>query len=320
MAKEVVISNSSLNDYGSRVLTAGIDVKQFERNPILLWMHNRPWRGTNDGVLPIGRIENLRVDGDNLIGTPVFDESDEFAKKIQAKWEGGFLKMVSAGLDVIEFSEDPIHLLQGQKRPTITKSKLREVSIVDMGANDDAIVLFHEGKQVNLAHGMENNEIGFLKLINKSTNESNSDMKTIALKLGLPETATESDILSAIAILLSAQEENVKLKADLEGQVNLAITAAVEGAISDRKITADKKDHFVKLGKAIGVASLSETFAMMAAQVKPTDITGAVAGSGKSDYKKLSDVPETELAKLHAEDRDTYVKLYKAEYGVEPEK
>ena len=188
--------------------------------------------------------------------------------------------------------------------------------MVDIGSNDDALALFHEGKKIDLTAGIE--EIEFLKLIN--TNESNSDMKTIALKLGLPETATESDILSAIAILLSAQEENVKLKADLEGQVNLAITAAVEGAISDRKITADKKDHFVKLGKAIGVASLSETFAMMAAQVKPTDITGAVAGSGKSDYKKLSDVPETELAKLYAEDRDTYVKLYKAEYGVEPEK
>ena len=58
--KEVIISNSSLNSYGFRVLTEGIDTAQFERNPILLWMHNRPMRGTTDEVLPLGRVENLR--------------------------------------------------------------------------------------------------------------------------------------------------------------------------------------------------------------------------------------------------------------------
>lgn len=92
MAKEVVISNSRLNSYGFRVLTEGIDTTQYARNPILLWMHNRPFRGTTDEVLPIGKVENLRIDGDNLIGTPVFDEKDEFAQKIKAKWESGILK------------------------------------------------------------------------------------------------------------------------------------------------------------------------------------------------------------------------------------
>ena len=40
---EVVISTSKLNSYGSRVLTEGIDTKQYKKNHIVLWMHNRPW-------------------------------------------------------------------------------------------------------------------------------------------------------------------------------------------------------------------------------------------------------------------------------------
>lgn len=70
---EVVISTSAVNSYGFRVLTEGIDTTQFERNPILLWMHNRPMRGTKDEVLPLGRVENLRKEGDKLIGSLVFD-------------------------------------------------------------------------------------------------------------------------------------------------------------------------------------------------------------------------------------------------------
>src|SRR5690554_6443663 len=133
--KEVIISNSKLNSYGGRVLTSGISIEQYSRNPILLWMHNRPFRGTNDEVLPIGHRKNLRVDGDNLIGTPVFDDVDDFSKKIKAKWEAGTLKMVSAGIEVIELSDDAICILPGQRRQTVTKSKVIEVSIVDIGAN-----------------------------------------------------------------------------------------------------------------------------------------------------------------------------------------
>lgn len=104
MAKEVVISTSVVNSYGCRVLTEGIDLRQYRRNPVLLWMHRRSF---DRDAMPIGRIENLRVDGDRLIGTPVFDQKDEFAKKIEGKWEDGFLRMASAGIEVVEVSNAP---------------------------------------------------------------------------------------------------------------------------------------------------------------------------------------------------------------------
>lgn len=314
MTKEVIISNSSLNNYGFRILTEGIDTAQFERNPILLWMHNRPVRGTIDEVLPLGRVENLRRDGDNLIGTPVFDESDEFARRIKAKWDAGILKMVSAGLDVVEESSDPSVLLPGQRFSTVTRSKLREVSIVDMGANDDALTLYHKGRQVNLAGGCDK-ELSFLNAINNTLN--NNTMKEIALKLGMAETATEAEVLNRIAELQTQAAEAAAIRLEMEQQTEQAIAAAVDGAVKLRKITADKKAHFVELGKKAGLQSLVETLELMQPAARPTDFIDRTNGE-HGTFKKLSDVPADQLAQLRAADSETYARLYKAEYGIEP--
>lgn len=315
MAKEAVISNSRLNSYGFRVLTEGIDTRQFERNPILLWMHNRPWRGTTDEVLPLGRVENLRVEGDNLIGTPVFDEADAFAQRIKAKWDAGILKMVSAGLDVVEQSDDPSVLVQGQRRATVTRCKLREVSIVDLGANDDALALNYQGQTINLAEGKA--EPTFLKLINNHSNTV--EMKQISLTLGLAETATEQEILGKIEELRAQAAEAANLRQEAERQKEEAIRLTVDNAVAARKIMADKKEHFVRLGKSAGLEALNETLALMPVMRRPTDIIDQ-RNDGNGGYKKLSDVPPCELQRLYDENHGLYVELYKAEYGIEPEK
>ena len=41
MSKRVRISNESVNSYGFRVLTSGMEVAQYQRNPVLLYMHER---------------------------------------------------------------------------------------------------------------------------------------------------------------------------------------------------------------------------------------------------------------------------------------
>jgi hypothetical protein len=323
MAKEVVISNSKLNSYGFRVLTAGIDTAQYARNPILLWQHNRPWRGTTDEILPIGRVENLRVEGDNLIGTPVFDEADEFAQKIKSKFDSGFLKMVSAGLEVIELSDDPAVIVQGQRRSTVAKSKLTEVSIVDIGANDDALVLYKDGKAVNLSSGSDTSIIPEIALNTNLNHQKNEhEMKTIALKLGLPETATEAEILTKIgALQLSAQTAET-LQAEVKKQLDKAIEGEVDSAIKLKRITADKRDHFIALGKSSGIDSLKTTLELMTPAVKPTDIIipGASGGqSGQTEYKSFADVPADKRLELRKDDPEKYKALYKAEYGFTPE-
>ena len=315
MAKEVVISNSSLNSYGFRVLTEGIDLTQYKRNPILLWMHTRPFRGTTDEVLPLGHVENLRIDGDNLIGTPVFDEGDEFARRVKAKWDSGILKMVSAGLKVVEESSDPSVLLQGQQYATVSRSKLIEVSIVDIGSNDDALVLYNEHDDIiNLAQGK--GEI-FLTRITNPLTTTQMEVKTIALALGLPETATEQEVLDKIAQLRQSADEAVTLRQEAQQRTNEAITALVDTAVSDGKFPADKKNHFVELGKKVGLQSLKDTIDLMTPAQRPSNVISP--SNQPSEYKTLRDVPADKLETLRKEQPEQYKTLYQKEYGIMPE-
>ena len=313
MAKETIISNGRLNRYGSRVLTAGIDTAQYQRNPILLWMHNRAYMGRQDEVLPIGRVENLRTDGDNLIGTPVFDTSDPFAKKIADKWEAGFLKMVSAGLDIVETSIDAKHMTAGQTRPTIVKSVLTEVSIVDIGANDDAVVLMYNGKQIT-----DN-----FSIFNHNLNTKTMEQKAIALKLGLPESASEAEVLAAIGELLAIKEENERSKQELAAVRLKAIESEVDAAVKLGKFSADRRAHFLEIGKKIGLADLKGTLECMPPALRPSQVINRGGNGGASfaaadDYKKWSDVPPPERVALRSNAPERYKELYRAEYGFDP--
>lgn len=324
MAKEVIISTSGLNCYGGRVLTSGIDLTQFQKNPLLLWMHRRSF---DRDAMPIGRIDNLRTDGDRLIGTPVFDQNDEFAKKIESKWENGFLRMASAGIEIIETSDAPEHLLQGQTRRTITRCRLEEVSIVDMGGNDEALQLYdRSGKVLKLAAGEDNDALPLLapekkddpsgtspdgKDNNQTKKSTQSMNKEFLQLLGLSETATEQEAVGALRLL--------KEKADKVETLQLAsITAVVDGAIADKRITADKKEHFVNIGKAAGIDSLRTTLSLMQPVRKPTEVirqTDEPRNDEPKTYAKLSDVPADQMEKLREERPQDYERLYKAEYG-----
>lgn len=318
MPKETVISNSSLNSYGFRVLTSGIDLTQYQRNPILLWMHSRATWGRIDDVLPLGRMENLRVDGDNLIGTPVFDENDEFARKIKAKWESGILKMVSAGLRVIEESDDPAVLVQGQRYATVTKCKLLEVSIVDIGANDDAIVLYDDqDRRINLSQG--DNGVCLTPINNQNIhlNTNEMELKQIALALGLAESATEQEVLARAGQLCKDAGEVAKLRKAAEEQQNEALAALVDSAVSEGRFAADKRNHFLELGKKVGLKALQETIDLMKPAQRPSTVINP-ANPGSGEYKKLSDVPADKLEALRSQQPDKYKQLYQAEYGFEP--
>ena len=182
----VRISNSSLNSYGTRVLTSGLDISQYEKNPVLLYMHKR---GT-----VIGYVKDIKREGDNLTGELVFDEVTDLSKQCKAQFEKGSLRMVSMGADILELSEAPEHIVPGQTRPTVSKSKLREVSVVDIGSNDDAIRLNYEGKALELGEGLECG-LPLLKetIVEQNHNETKMEVKTLLLALGLSETVGEAE-------------------------------------------------------------------------------------------------------------------------------
>lgn len=92
----------------------------------------------------------------------------------------------------------------------------------------------------------------------------------------------------------------------------------MDDAIREKRILAEKKDHFINVGKLIGLESLKLTFQAMAPIQKPLDlIHQGGGGSMPLGWKKLSDVPADKMEELRTNDKATYMKLYKAEYGVE---
>lgn len=310
MSKRVRISNDSLNSYGTRVLTSGMNVEQYCRNPVLLYMHER-------GNV-IGYVKDLKVKNDEVTGELVFDEATELSKRCKKQFEFGSLKMVSAGLDIIELSEDSAYLVAGQTSPTVTKSKLFEVSVVDIGANDDALVLKKDGKRITLGR---DGECPLPELSNNpQKSKSEMEQKAIALQLGLPETATDAEIAEKLGELKAAKEENAKLQKEKDTLTLASITSLVEKAIGEKRITADKKDEFINLGKEIGVEKLTSVFSAMSPQVKLSTVLGQ-HGTAKTDvpvtYKKLSEVPGDKLLEMREQQPDEYKRLYKAEYGME---
>ena len=310
MAKRIVISDESVNCYGTWISTDGMDISQYERNPVLLWMH---WRG-----VIIGCMKDIRKEDGRVTGEPYFDEVREESKQAKAQWEKGTLRMASASVDIIETSEAPEYIKPGQYRAAVIKSRLTEVSMVDIGGNDNALplVLSFKGKELKLAAGEASD---FLPLLNNNPNkEKQMDFKAIALKLGLPESATEEEILSVIGTLLGYKTDNDRLRKEKEEMQLAGITAAVEAAVSQRRITADKKEHFIALGKQVGLESLKLTFEAMNPVMKPLDLIHQTPqDAGANGWKKLSDVPAEKLTELRENDKPAYMRLYKAEYGVE---
>ena len=311
--KRVRISNESLNSYGTRVLTSGMNVDQYNRNPVLLYMHER-------GQV-IGYVKDLRVEGDEVTGELMFDEATELSKRCKKQWEFGSLKMVSAGIDILELSEDPKHLVQGQTSPTISKSKLFEVSLVDIGANDDAIVLQKDGKRIELGKDAARELPLLHSNNNKNQKPKQMDQEKLALQLGLSKDADEATINAKLAKLQADGAEAETLRQERDTLRAARIETLVNAAIAEKKIGEDKKQQFLDLGGKIGADELKQTFDAMSPQVKLSNIVngGVAPAGGHAEYKKLSDVPSDELSKMREQNPAQYKKLYKAEYGIECE-
>ena len=85
MGKKVRISDESVNCYGTRIITSGIDLTQYERNPVLLYMHDR-----SQGV--VGLVKNLKVENGELTGEIEFDGATELSQRLKKQYELKLLK------------------------------------------------------------------------------------------------------------------------------------------------------------------------------------------------------------------------------------
>lgn len=244
--KRITITDDSVNRYGFRVLTAGIRIENYLKNPVLLFGHNTE-------SLPIGRLEDIRMElNGSMTALPVFDENDKMALAIKEKFENNFMFAASIHFNPITLSDDPKLAIPGQTDSTVVECELLEVSMVTIPGNANAVALS--------AHSTK--AIPPLKSIT-----SEMDLKNIAKALGLPDDADEATVTGAINTL---QQEVTQLNADrLAGLLAAGEAAGV--------VTAENKETWKRLAAADfenTAALLKDSMPLAAPQTLPTKPAG----------------------------------------------
>ncbi len=121
---EVVVSTDAWDSHGERINVEGIDLKDFKKNPVVLWAHD----GFN---LPIAKATKIWKEGNKLMARVMFKMNDEFPRKIYEYIVEEYVRAVSIGGAVEEWGHDGL---------TIAKMTMKEFSFVSIPANQEALV------------------------------------------------------------------------------------------------------------------------------------------------------------------------------------
>lgn len=228
-----------MNSYGFAVRNSGGRFSRFNNNPVMLLGH--------DSSKVIGRWENMRTEGTQLMATPVFDEADPEALAVKGKVERGFLRGCSLGIDILKW--ELTALPDGTVIPMATEWEWCEASLCAVPSNGAAIRLYAGGQLMD--EKTIRSKITELSLSQSNSHNMEFKLTLEAYKaLNLGETAGASDISTAICALAAKATEADNMKAQLEGQKKQQAEALVSTALSAGKITADKKGAFVALALA----------------------------------------------------------------------
>lgn len=283
----VLNDEKKVNSYGFNTLNAGIDLKRFKANPVMLDQHY------NSTGYVIGRWTNIRIDGSQLLADTEFDSEDEKAAAIEGKVERGFIKAASMG---ISYNRENMKA-NPDGTFTLTKSELFEASIVAIPSNANALKLYHDNGSL-----MDEKEIKLsLQELQDTGINLNNNMNKITLQvatllaLGLQNTDDNAVLTAAIEKMVKDHAElktaNEGLEAKLKAVTEANAVALVDGAIAKGKLTADLKDSYVKMACSDFEAA-SKIIASLPEKVTLNNqIDNKVVGDVKTmdEFEKLSD-------------------------------
>lgn len=305
ISKPFVFNDEAIeNTYGFSILTEGIDLTRFSKNPVMLSDHwNSNWN-------VIGKWFDVKKDSSILSGLPDFDTEDQDTAVIAGKVERGYINACSMG---IIFDRENLTVIAG--KVILTKCELVEVSIVPVPSNANAVRLMHaDGKP------MEEKEIQELSLSvipsikNPELNLNIDNMKKIFLSvatlmaLGFKDQPTDghdvSDVEAKVVGLsnqvnsLTQENDALKLAARTakeaqEAATKTRIETKVDLAITKGQIKADQKEEMVTLGitaeNALDtmLSAIPEKQNFNAGVKTPTSLAATNVAS-MEDFQKLS--------------------------------
>lgn len=317
MAKEKLITftlhDETLNTHGFRMLTSGVNLEEFRKNPVMLWNHDN-WE------LPIGMWENIRIEGTKILADANFDLGDKRAAEIARKVEAGYIKACSIGAWATASSTDTSLMLPGQTYATVTEWTAREASICSIGANHNALasVALYDayGSKVNMESATDIESI--ITLIDKPiTNIDKAMDKELLRLLNLSDTSGESEVLGAVRKL-------TKEKQELTDELNAIKTKEAEARQAE---AAQLTDEAIKAGQLSASAreqtlqlfalNHSATKAMIETLPKRKSVAEQIENAQSKEDKGILSLSWDELDKAEklAELRDKHPDVYKEKYA-----
>lgn len=302
-----ICSDETLNSYGFWVLTSGINLERFLKNPVMLWNHSRSYGSKND-VLPIGYWKDVRIENGCLTAEPVFDEKDDFAQQIASKVEQQVVRACSIGIRILTTSCEDNYMKPGQTRETVIACELREISLCDIPANGNAVAVALYDAQDRLIGLHEVSDTCLPLFINP-----NKEMKKVNELLGLNEGATEE---MAVAEITKMRERISALEKEQKEASEKALRDMVNDAIRQRRTTEDKRETYMSIGRTSGLEALRTVLSELNAPVRASEIIHPEKGS---EAKKFGEYTAAELESMRANDPQRYGELFAAEYGFTPQ-
>lgn len=285
-------------------------------------MHRR-----EDGI--VLKWEELRVEDDKVLGTPVINLSNGRGLQTCDEAENGFLNAASVGhIVVLEYSTDPEMMLPGQTGPTITKWYNKECSLVDIPGNCNALTRLYDAQE---------NEINLMDL-NITPPVLNAAKQHIIKELGvvlqLADEPNDKTIIAAVQDLANkveyTTEENKTLRNDkqaLQQQIDdlnsarnrFEITALLDRALEDKKVTIELRnklanDYATNPEGLKALIAAMPAYRSIAAQLKSKQQDNTEALWLWDDYEK-NDPTGKKLKELKANDAVRYKELFDKKFN-----
>lgn len=271
----VVASTDTIDGHGD-IVEQSFDLKRYKKNSVVLWQHNA--FGTFDGsraedFLPIGRSENVKVEGGKLTAKIFIvkgDGPDSITEKIWRRVQQGVLRAVSIGFRPGKVTEEQ-NLKTGKKQLRLADNELFEISIVTIPSNPDAVaksIAFEHQALCRIA-AQAAAEAEPQPKVNRHMDPEvlQKQLETAKVELGVEKTKlTEAnDKIKALEVsLISEKSATAKLEKDLavaneslkaSGE---SLTKAALDALQGVKFLPAERGELDELAKSVGIDRVSK--------------------------------------------------------------
>jgi len=268
MDKIILTSNNIFTKDGIqlKIDTKGIDLSEFNDNPIMLFNHEYD--------KPIGNWESIETTDNDVTAIPNFDE-DSLSKTIGEKYSKGSLKSASIGIEVLDA------YLDVDDTVVVSKSRLLEASIVSIPANPKAkkvkagrteVLTFSQNELLNISdlknklkmsketepvieQGCDEDKIETVELAEMPIEEQPIE-EVVAPEEVIMESIDElKDVIEKLNSLIKVKEQTISeqaneietLKLSVSNYVKKEKQSLITDAINLNKINAESTDTFINL-------------------------------------------------------------------------